>query len=38
VVHVAPSQGSCVDQVEDRRVDATDCVEPFYPKIAVSMY
>jgi hypothetical protein len=35
VVHVAPSQRSCEEQVEDGRVDATGCVGPFYPSFVV---
>jgi hypothetical protein len=35
VVHVAPSWRLRQRQVEDRRVDATGCVRPFYPTFAV---
>jgi hypothetical protein len=35
VVHVAPSQRWCEDQVKDGRVDATGCVRPCYPYFTV---
>jgi hypothetical protein len=38
VVHVAPSQRLCEDQVQDRRVDTTGCVRLFYLNFAISMY
>jgi hypothetical protein len=38
VVYVAPSWRLHQDQVEDGRVDAMGCVEPFYPKSLFSMY
>jgi hypothetical protein len=38
VVHVAPSQMLHRVQVEDGRVNATDCVEPWYPCLPVSFY
>jgi hypothetical protein len=31
VVHMAPSQRSREDQVEDGWVDTTGCIGPFYP-------
>jgi hypothetical protein len=34
-VHVAPSQRLHQSQVEDRRVDMTGCIRPFYPTFAV---
>jgi hypothetical protein len=36
VVHVASLRRLCREEAEDRRVDATGCVGPFYPKIDVS--
>jgi hypothetical protein len=38
VVHVASSQRLRRVEVEDERVNAIDCVEPFYPKIVIFMY
>jgi hypothetical protein len=35
VVHVAPSQGSRKDEVEDGRIDATDCVRLCYTYFVV---
>jgi hypothetical protein len=35
VVHVAPSQRLCRVQAEDGRVDAMDCIGPFYPTFVV---
>jgi hypothetical protein len=35
VVHVTPSQRLHRDQVEDERVDAMDCVRPYYPYFVV---
>jgi hypothetical protein len=35
VLHVAPSQRSREDKVENGRVDATDCVGPCYPYFAI---
>jgi hypothetical protein len=35
VVHVAPSRRLHRKQVEDRWVDATGCVGPYYPTCAV---
>jgi hypothetical protein len=35
VVHVAPSRRLRQSQVEDGRVDVTDCVGPCYPCFAV---
>jgi hypothetical protein len=37
VVHVESSLRSREDEAEDRWVDATGCIEPFYPYFAVSM-
>jgi hypothetical protein len=30
MVHVKSSRMSCVDESEDERIDAMDCVGPFY--------
>jgi hypothetical protein len=35
VVHVVSSQMSCKDEVEDGQIDATGCIEPFYPYFAI---
>jgi hypothetical protein len=35
VVHVASSWRSCGVKAEDRRVDVSGCIGPFYPKIIV---
>jgi hypothetical protein len=35
MVHVASSQKSCGDEVEDRRVDAMGCIRVFYPNFAI---
>jgi hypothetical protein len=35
MVHVASSQRSCGDEVEDGRVDATGCIGLFYPNFVV---
>jgi hypothetical protein len=35
VVHVAPSRRLRQRQVEDGRVDATDCVRPCYPTFVI---
>jgi hypothetical protein len=34
-VHVTPSQRLHKRQVEDRRIDATGCVGPYYPTFIV---
>jgi hypothetical protein len=36
MVHVASSRRLRREEAEDGRVDATDCVGPFYPKIISS--
>jgi hypothetical protein len=38
MVHVAPSQRSYEDQVKDRRVDVTGCVELCYIALLFSLY
>jgi hypothetical protein len=35
MVHMASSQRSCEDEVEDGRVDATCCIRLFYPNFAI---
>jgi hypothetical protein len=35
MVHVASSRRSCEDEAKDGRVDATDCIELFYPNFVV---
>jgi hypothetical protein len=35
IVHVTSLQRLCRAKVEDRRVDMTGCIEPFYPNFIV---
>jgi hypothetical protein len=35
VMHVALSWRSCGVEAEDRQINATNCIRPFYPKITV---